>query len=96
MKKNSKTDNMIELFPDMESQADQMTIDELAREIIRCMKEYGECMDRDLWEEIKILHPPDRYPRERALEPDPIPPGPPRTLRQVFGLRPLRPRKDKK
>ncbi len=91
MTKRTK-DNLIELFPDMDTQADQMTIAELGRELIRVCKDSGESLPPDLWEEIKILHPPDRYPRERALEPDPYK-GPPRTLRQAFGLQPLRPKK---
>jgi hypothetical protein len=86
----TKSNNLIDLFPDMDTQMNQASIDELAREIIRCMKEYGECMDPKLWDEIKILCPPDEYPRERVQKLDPIPPGPPRTLRQAFGLRPLR------
>ncbi len=87
--------NLIELFPDMESKLDLMTIDELARELIRVMKESGEGMDIKLWEELKVMCPPNIYLREWAQEPDPIRKGPRLTLRQVFGLRPLRKRKPK-
>lgn len=91
--RRSKNDNLIQLFPDIDSQVDAMTVAEQARELIRTMKDTGESLPPDLWEEIKILHPPERYPREMMPELRPIPHNPRLTLRKLFGLRPLRPKK---